>query len=253
MTAFSANLGFLWADRPLPEAIRLAKNAGFDAVECHWPYDVPSDEVKAALRETGLPMMGINTKRGKPDAGDFGLSAVPGREREAREAILEAMEYAAAIGAGAVHVMAGNATGEAAHQTFVETLQYASRIGQQNGVNILIEPINAFDAPGYFLKNTQQAIEIMNTVAAANLGLMFDCYHVGRTEGDVVGTMKRVYPHIGHIQFASVPDRGAPDHGEIDYKAVFAAIDELGWDKPLGAEYRPKSSIDQNLGWMNWL
>ena len=101
---FSANLGFLWNDRPLPEAIRAARAAGFDAVECHWPYVIPADEVKAALDETGLRMLGLNTRRGDVDAGDNGLSAIPGREAEAREAIDEAIAYATAIDTPNIHV-----------------------------------------------------------------------------------------------------------------------------------------------------
>ena len=108
---FSANLGFLWADRPLPDAIRAAKAAGFDAVECHWPYDAMPGDVEAALAETGLPMLGLNTRRGNVGIGENGLAALPGRETDAQAAIVEALAYAKAIGTSAVHVMAGNSSG----------------------------------------------------------------------------------------------------------------------------------------------
>ena len=250
MTLFSANLGFLWADRPLPVAIRAAKAAGFHAVECHWPYDFPASEVKAALDETGLPMLGLNTRRGDAEAGDNGLCAIPGREEEALTAIAEAVEYADLIGAQAVHIMAGLAKGEKARQVFVRNLHVAARMSKRRGIGILIEPLNRFDAPGYFLKNTEQARSIIEDVAAPNLKLMFDCYHVGRTEGDVIGRLRDLLPIIGHIQFASVPDRGAPDHGEIDYTMVFAEIDALGWTKPLGAEYHPGGDTEATLRWL---
>ena len=142
---FSANLGFLWNDRPLPEAIRAAKAAGFDAVECHWPYDVPAASVKAALDETGLPMLGLNTRRGDVGAGDNGLSAIPGRETEARAAIDEAVAYARALGTPNIHVMAGFAEGEAARQTFVSNLPYACETAAPHGITILIEPLNRYD------------------------------------------------------------------------------------------------------------
>lgn len=253
MTQFSANLGFLWTELALPEAICAAKAAGFSAVECHWPFEVPSSEVSAALTETGLPMLGLNTWRGDIAKGDFGLTAVPGREDEAREYIEEAIQYAASVNAYAVHVMAGNARGEDAHKAFIKNLIYACYLGEQHDVAVLIEPINAHDAPGYFLTDTQQAISIIAEVGAANLKLMFDCYHVGRTEGDVLTTLRSVYPHIGHIQFASVPDRGAPDHGEVDYRQVFAEIARLDWTKPLGAEYRPEGETETSLDWMREL
>lgn len=253
MRQFSANLGFLWADRPLPVAIFAAKAAGFDAVECHWPFDVDPSDVTAALQETGLPMLGLNTRRGNVAAGENGLTALPGREEEARAAIDEALEYAARIGAPNVHVMAGFAEGREARGTFSNALSYACNQAAKREQVILIEPLNRFDAPGYFLSTTALAVEIIAEVAAPNLRLMFDCYHVGRTEGDVIERLRALYPLIGHIQFASVPDRGAPDHGELDYAEVFAEIAALGWTQPLGAEYKPTSPTDESLGWMQTL
>ncbi len=248
---FSANLGFLWNDRPLPEAIRAAKAAGFDAVECHWPYETPVDEVKAALRETGLPMVGLNTRRGDVGAGDNGLSAIPGRDAEARAAIDEAIAYATAIGTPNIHVMAGFVSGAEARATFAENLAYACTNAAPNGITILIEPLNKYDAPGYFLTTTDQALAIIETVQAPNLKLMFDCYHVQLMEGDLTRRIETLLPWIGHFQFAPVPDRGAPDHGEINYAHVFEVTRRLGYDAPLGAEYKPGGNTDHTLGWLN--
>ena len=247
---FSANLGFLWSELPLPDAIHAAKNAGFDAVECHWPYEVPAADVKAALEETGLPMLGLNTRRGNVAAGDNGLSAVPGRELEARGAIDEAVEYAAAIGAGNIHVMAGFATGTDAEKTFVANLSYACGKADEHGITILIEPLNRYAAPGYFLTTTSQAVEIIKMVGMPYLKLMFDCYHVQLMEGDLTNKIRDLLPHIGHIQFASVPDRGAPDHGEVNYEHVFGAIADCGYTEPVGAEYKPVGPTEETLGWM---
>lgn len=242
---FSANLGFLWADRPLPDAIHAAKAAGFDAVECHWPYATPAQDVKAALDATGLPMLGLNTARGDVAGGENGLAALAGREDEARAAITQAIEYADIVGAGAIHVMCGFAQGPAAHATFVENLKFACAATDKT---ILIEPLNRHDAPGYFLQTTDQARTILQEVAAPTLKLMFDCYHVGRTEGDITTRLADLADIIGHIQFASVPDRGAPDHGELDYAHIFAQL--TSWPAPLGAEYKPGGDTDATLGWM---
>ena len=247
---FSANLGFLWTDRSLPDAIRAAKTAGFDAVECHWPYDIPAEEVKAALIETGLTMLSLNTRRGDVTAGDNGLSAIPGREDEARTAIDEAIAYANAIGTPNVHVMAGFANGDQASKVFIGNLKYACYQAAAHGISILIEPLNKYDAPGYFLTTTGQAVEIMKSVDAFNLKLMFDCYHVQLMEGDLTHRVAALLPLIGHIQFASVPDRGTPDHGEISYAHVFRKITDLGYKAPLGAEYKPSASTDDALDWM---
>ncbi len=250
MTKFSANLGFLWSDLTLPDAIHAAKAAGFDAVECHWPYDVPSGDVLSALQETGLEMLGLNTRRGKPDKGDNGLSALPDRIQEARAAIDEALAYAVAINAANIHVMAGFGAGQTAHDTFVANLRYATKLAQAHDITILIEPLNGYDAPGYFLRTTQQAKAIIQEVAVPNLKLMFDCYHVQLTEGDLTHRLHDLLPLIGHIQFASVPDRGAPDHGEVNYDYIFEAIAQAGFAGPLGAEYKPVGPTSGTLGWL---
>lgn len=253
MTRFSANLGFLWTDRPLPDAIRAAKAAGFDAVECHWPYDVPAAEVKATLVETGLEMLGLNTRRGDTSAGENGICALPSRKAEAQKVIDEAIDYASAIGAAKVHVMAGFAHGIDAHATFIENLGYACDRAAPLGIGILIEPLNRYDAPGYFLATTAQAASIIAEVAKPNLHLMFDCYHVQLMEGDLTHKLRDLLPLIGHIQFASVPDRGPPDEGEVNYVHIFRLIDALGYAAALGAEYKPKIATDQTLGWMQLL
>jgi hydroxypyruvate isomerase len=250
---FSANLGFLWNTIPLPDAIHAAKRAGFDAVECHWPYDTPADEVAAALRATGLEMLGLNTTRGDVAAGENGLSALPGRVSEARAAIDKAVAYATAIKVKNIHVMAGFASGPEAHETFLGNLRYACEVAAAHGITILIEPLNRYDAPGYFLNTTGQAAQIIDAVGADNLRLMFDCYHVQLTEGDISHRLRDLRDIIGHIQFASVPDRGAPDAGELNYAHVFGVVAEMGWQAPLGAEYKPKGETEASLDWMHRL
>jgi 2-dehydrotetronate isomerase len=246
---FSANLGFLWADRPLPDAIRAAKAAGFDAVECHWPYDVPAAETKAALEETGLPMLGLNTRRGNVTIGENGLAALPGRKADARSLIDEAIAYAGAVSAGAIHVMAGNSSGPRARQAFRDNLAYAcDAVG--DAVTILIEPLNHYNAPGYFLNSTAQATDIIREVGKANLRMMFDFYHVQIMEGDVTRRFETLRPFIGHVQVASVPDRGPPDHGELDYRHVLGRIEALGWNGPIGAEYVSETTAAPDLHWL---
>lgn len=245
---FSANLGFLWTDKTLPDAIHAAKTAGFDAVECHWPYDTPTEEVNSALKATGLDMLGLNTRRG--NEGENGLSALVGRDEDAKNAIDESISFAAKTSVKNIHVMAGNANGEAAHKTFVSNLRYACEAANKHSITILIEPLNKYDAPAYFLKTTDQALEIIKEVGADNIKLMFDCYHVQLMEGDLTHKLKDLLPSIGHIQFASVPDRGAPDHGEVNYAHVFSVIKNLGYKMPIGAEYKPNGDTDASLGWL---
>ena len=223
MPSFSANLGFLWPNYPLAEAIRSAHRSGFDAVECHFPYDEPVDEVCRALDETGLPMLGLNTIRGPLNAG---LAALPDRVSEARRAIDQAFKYGAQVSSRNVHVMAGVITGQEATSTYLDSLRYASDTAEKYHMSVLIEPLNSFDMPGYFLRDTVHACELLETLNLANVKLMFDIYHVGRTEGRVIERFNSCLPLIGHVQFASVPDRGPPDHGEINFDLIFNAIDQ---------------------------
>ncbi len=248
MMRFSANLGFLWADRPLPDAIRAARRAGFDAVECHWPYDVPVPAVKEALEETGMPLLGLNTRRGNTAVGENGLAALPGREDDARAAIDEAIAYARASGAMAVHVMAGFSGGPRAEAAFCSNLRYACE--RAADLTFLIEPLNHYDAPGYFLSTSAQAAGIIHRLGLPNLKLMFDCYHIQIMEGDISRRLKALRPLIGHIQIASVPDRRAPDHGELNYHHVFRTILDLDWRQPIGAEYIAAEGTETTLDWL---
>ena len=252
MTQFSANLGFLWTDRPLVDAIHAAHAAGFDAVECHWPYDHDPADVKAALDATGLAMLGLNTLRGDVAGGDSGLAAIPGREDEARAVIDRAIAYAGAINTPKIHAMAGFAEGQLAEACFIDNLRYAT--GAAPDITFLIEPLNHHDAPGYFLNHTDQTRRVIESVGAPNLKLMFDCYHIQILEGDLTRRLSANLDITGHIQFAGVPSRGRPDAGEIDYRHVFAHIADIGHTAPLGAEYKPEGGdTDASLGWMTTL
>lgn len=244
---FSANLGFLWTEFELPEAIYQAAEAGFQAVELHWPYQTPAEKVKRALDDTGLSLLALNTARGR--ASENGLSALCGREADARAAIDQAIAYARAAGAEAIHVMSGNSKGPEAHAAFLSNLKYARANAPENAM-ILIEPLNPRDWPGYFLSHSEQAIQILDSLRDPGVKLMFDCYHVSRTEGDILGRLQALLPWIGHIQFASVPDRGPPDQGSFDYAQMFAVLRDLNWRRPLGAEYNPRGPTDQSLGWL---
>lgn len=254
MTLFSANLGFLWKDLALPDAIRAACQHGFDAVECHWPYDTAVSEVRAALKETGLPMIGLNTPLAQNEDGNFGIAAIKGREKEAREGVLQALSYAAAINARGVHVMAGKAekTPEA-EASFIELLSFAADAAATQGIEIWIEAINPIDVPGYYLNHTDTAIELIKAIGAPHLGLMFDCYHVGKQGGDVLRELGHCWPYIRHIQIAGVPDRGEPDDSTVSYEDICRDLIRRGYQGYVGAEYQPQHSVEQGLGWLAWL
>lgn len=248
----SANLGFLYTDRSLPDAIHAADADGFDAVECHFPYEFAAADVRTALHDTGLRMLGLNTVRGNVEQGDFGLSALPDRMHEARAAIEQAVEYAEAIGADNVHVMAGKTEGgNRAEDVFRKNLAYACELAAPHGIGILIEPINHRNVPGYHLSMVEHAADVISDVAADNLRLMFDCYHVQIMQGDLIHRLEKHLPLIGHVQIAAVPDRGEPDSGEVHYASVLSALASMGYHAPVGAEYIPRGKGP--AGDLTWL
>jgi len=250
---FSANIGLLWPDRPLLERIESAARAGFRAVEMHWPYDVPASEVAATARRTGVTLLGINTAPGNFAAGERGLGAVPGRERDFQASVDQAIDYCRESGATAIHVMAGNvapADQEQAHAVFAANLRMAAAKAATHELKLLLEPLNRYDNPGYFYSTLAQAIRLLDELALANIQLQFDVYHVARAEGDVLAKLDKYRSRIGNVQVASVPARAEPDEGEIAYPVIFAALDKSGYEGWIGCEYRPRGASDTGLSWM---
>lgn len=252
MAKFSANLGFLWPELSLIDAIHAASDAGFSAVECHWPYNTPASDVKTALQTTDLPMIGINTARGDVAAGDNGVAAITGREAEARDYIDESIAYATLIECTNIHVMAGfTGKRQAARSTFYNNLCYASDCARERNITILIEPLNRIDAPGYHLSTLNEALDILSELDRENVKIMFDCYHMQIMQGDIIRSLTTHLDSVGHIQIAAVPDRSEPDSGELNYPNLFTAIDTMGWGGYIGAEYKPRTTTDEGLGWLN--
>jgi hydroxypyruvate isomerase len=248
---FSANLGFLWPDRPLLERIDAAARAGFRAVEMHWPYDVPAHEVGAAARRNDITLLGINTPPGR--SGERGLGAVAGRERDFLNTVDEAVEYCRASGARAIHAMAGNVAESgriAARAVFAENLRVAAAKAAAHDLLLLLEPLNACDNPGYFYSTVAAAVSLIEELRLPNIKLQFDVYHVARAEGDVLAKLERYMQHIGNVQIAGVPMRAEPDEGEIAYPAIFASLDRLRYAGWIGCEYRPRADTDRGLSWM---
>lgn len=249
MPRFSANLGFLWPDRPLLERIDAAARAGFEAIELHWPYDTPAGHVRERCEAHGLKLLAINTVRGAP--GENGLGALAGREREFHAAVDQSIAYCLEAGGSAIHCMAGFVAADAreeAARVFIDNLRKASDKAAVHGIDLLLEALNPYDAPGYFYSTQADAACVLQEAGRPNIKLMFDVYHVGATEGDVL-RLARHMPVIGHVQIASVPYRTEPDGGEIDYRAVFAELDRLGYEGWIGAEYRPRGDTDEGLAW----
>ncbi len=256
MLRFSANLGFLWPELDLIGRIEAAAAAGFGAVELHWPYDVPAGDVRDACERNDLALLGVNTGVGDASRGEFGLGAVSGREADFQALVDQSIAYCRDSGAISIHAMAGVVqSGDriATRSTFLRNLETASRKAAQHDLTLLLEPINPRDKPGYFYSRIGEAAEMIEELGAANVKLMFDVYHVGVTEGDVLVRLEHFMPMIGHIQIAAVPSRAEPDEGEIAYDRVLKAIDALGYEGWIGCEYKPRAGTGKGLGWIDAL
>lgn len=248
MPRFAANLGYLFTERPLLERFAAAAAAGFKAVELQFPYDVAPSAVKVELARHGLTQLGVNTPLGP----EFGLAALPGREPEFEVAFKRALDYAAAIGGSAIHCMAGCVPVHerpAAETVFVRNLERAAAVAAKQDITLLIEPLNPRDRPDYFLSRVEQAADIVRKVGAANLRIQFDVYHVQIVGGDLLRRLETHFPLIGHVQLAAVPSRREPDEGEVNYAAIFEALDRLGYAGWIGCEYRPRTRTEDGLGW----
>jgi hydroxypyruvate isomerase len=251
MPRFAANLGYLFAERPLIERIGAAAAAGFAAVELQFPYAVPASAVKAEIDRHKLTMLGLNTPPGERD-GEFGLAAVPGREKDWEAQFALALDYIFAIGGSAVHCLAGKVAPEqrpAADRVFAANVARAADLAAQRGVTLLIEPINARDRPLYFLNHLEHAADVIAKIGKANVRIQFDFYHMQIVGGDLTHRLKQYLPLIGHLQCGAVPSRHEPDEGEVNYPAVFEAVDAAGYKGWIGAEYRPRGRTEDGLAW----
>ncbi|PLC51334.1 isomerase [Pollutimonas subterranea] len=254
MPKFSANLGFLWPERPLLERIDAAARAGFKAIELHWPYDTDATEVRTLCAARGLTLLGINTYAGDTEKGEFGLGALPGRETDFQQAVEQSIDWCRASGAQAIHAVAGLIPFESqARDTFTRNIKAAADKAAAHGLTLLLEPINQRDKPGYFYSTLAQANTILEHVDKPNVRIMFDAYHVGVTEGDVLMKLEQYLPLIGHVQIAAVPSRAEPDEGELRYEAIFEKLDTLGYKGWVGCEYKPRADTDSGLIWFDKL
>jgi hydroxypyruvate isomerase len=253
MPRFAANLAYLFTERPFMERFAAAAAAGFRAVELQFPYEFAPSAVRAELERHDLAMLGINTSPGRREAGDFGLAAVAGHEADFAVLFRQALDYVVAIGGRQIHCLAGKVPPEArpaAEKAFIRNLASAADAAARQNITLLIEPINPRDRPDYFLTRAEQAADIIAKVERANVRIQFDFYHAQIVGGDLIRRFERLLPVIGHVQIAAVPSRHEPDEGEVNYPAIFAVLDRLGYAGWIGCEYNPRAKTEDGLAWM---
>lgn len=253
MPKFAANLTLMFAEVPFLQRFCAARAAGFDAVEFQFPYAYASEELAEQLRREQLQAVLHNLPAGNWEAGDRGLACDPARVGEFQDGVAQALAYAGALGVRRLHCLAGirppGVSPARARATYVANLRFAAAQLAAHGIDLLIEPINTWDIPGYFLTGTDQAAAIIAECAVPNLFLQFDVYHMQRMQGELANTLRAHWPIIGHIQVADSPGRHEPGTGEINYPFLFRLIDELGYDGWVGCEYIPRGDTVAGLHW----
>jgi len=254
MPRFAANLTMLFTELPFMQRFEAAARAGFEAVEYLFPYAYDPRELADALRAHGLAQVLHNLPAGDWDAGERGIACHPDRVAEFRDGVARAIEYATALACPQLNCLAGKlpagvAPAEA-RRTLVENLRFAAAALQDAGIGLLLEPVNDFDIPGFFVTRTRDALSIIDEVGSPNLRLQYDIYHAQRMEGELGNTLAGHIGRIGHIQLADNPGRGEPGTGEINYPWLFRHIDALGYPGWIGCEYKPQGRTEAGLGWL---
>ena len=253
MPKFAANLTMLFTEHAFLDRFDHAAKAGFKAVEFLFPYAFNPGEIRRRLDANGLQLVLHNLPAGNWDSGERGIACHPDRVGEFREGVEKAIGYAQVLGVRQLNCLVGKAPSGVAddvlRQTVVENLRYAAEALKKAGLRLLIEPINTFDIPGFYLNRTVQAAGLLVEVGADNAFIQYDIYHAQRMEGELAATMEKYLPRIGHIQLADNPGRNEPGTGEINYPFLFAHLDRIGYDGWIGCEYKPARSTEAGLGW----
>ncbi|HXS67986.1 MAG TPA: hydroxypyruvate isomerase [Candidatus Polarisedimenticolia bacterium] len=254
MPRFAANLTMLFTEVPFLERFRRAREAGFTCVEYLLPYDYSIKELKTCLEENGLKQVLFNLPCGDWAAGDRGIGARPDRVAEFCAGVEMAIEYAKALGVTQLNCLAGKSSPQFTEKehwnALVENIHFAGTLLHQNGLTLVVEAVNHFDLPGFFLNRTEQVLKLLEDVGLPNVGIQYDLYHAQREEGEIAGTLRNHMARIRHIQVADNPGRHQPGTGEIDYPFIFKEIDALGYQGYVGLEYIPKPDSNASFAWI---
>ena len=254
MPRFAANCSMLFTEVPLLERFAHARSADFAAVECWWPAGVDLDAFASAIEDAGVRLVLMNLDAGDMAAGDRGFLNVPDAEARIRANLEAAIPLAVRLGRPFLHALAGNLRPDEPRDAQLalvyERLRWMAARAAEDGITLLIEAMNPFDAPHYLFHRTADIVGALEAVGAPNLKYQYDVYHRQRTEGNLVQSLREQFGWIGHIQIADAPERHQPGTGEINYRRVLATLDELGYDGYVALEYRPRGSTEESLAWL---
>jgi len=253
MLNFAANLTWLFQEWPFLDRFAAAADAGFTAVEYLFPYEHPPEEIARRLAQHNLKQVLFNVGQGDFAGGDRGIATFPERRDEFRAAIATGLTYARATGTPRLHLMAGKASGEEALACFRESIKFACEAAAKDDVDILIEPINTYDIPGYLMSDFGLAERLIREMNLPNFWLQFDIYHRQVLHGNVARGLAALLPITRHMQIASAPFRREPTTGELDDRHILGLVEQLGYTGYIGCEYGPANGTLAGLSWMKTL
>jgi len=252
--SFVANLTFLFTEKPFMERFEAAKAAGFAKVEFMFPYDYNLDEIKAKLEGLDIELVLFNLPAGDWGNGERGIAIDPKRQDEFRSGVGQAIEVAQKLGVTQVNCLVGKISHGTKESelwpTLVGNITYAADQLQKQGMRLLIEPLNHYDAPGFYLNTTDQVLRLIKDVDRPNVLLQWDIYHASREDEDLLKILKDSISQIGHIQIADQPGRHQPGSGTIDFKTLFTELNKAGYSGEIGLEYVPDPDTETSLEWV---
>ena len=254
MPKFAANLTMLFTELPFLARFQAAATAGFEAVEFLFPYAFDKAVVAETARSAGVKVILHNLPCGDWNAGDRGIACLPDRVEEFRAGVARAIDYATALACPRLNCLAGlgiqGINPAVQRSVLVDNLRFAAVALGDADLQLVLEPVNDIDVPGFFVTTTRDALAIIDEVGAANLHLQYDIYHQQRMAGELAATLEAQIDRIGHIQLADNPGRHEPGTGEINYPYLFRRIDELGYTGWIGCEYKPATTTTAGLAWL---
>ena len=250
----AANISTMFTEWPLLDRPRQAALCGFEAIEVQFLADLPQAQaLGAAARDVGVNVALVNAPCGVIASGELGLAGLVSGGARFSDSVAEGVAMAKALGASALHVLAGRRQPEVAleaqHAQLAASFALAAAAADQEGLKVLTEPLNARLAPDYLISSLDNAHALLDAVDHPGLAIQFDLFHLQIMGGDILSRFAESRPRVGHVQIAAVPSRKEPDEGELDYDRVLQGLVGDGYAGWIGCEYIPRAGTHAGLAW----
>lgn len=243
---FSICIDMMFAEMPFLDRIEKAAEIGADAIEFWGWREKDIDAIVSKTKSKGLGVCLCNL-----DSADEALSKhlmrgilTHGRGDELAKAVRESAPVMHRLGCENAIILAGDIDFEidekAAFENSLKALSVGVKAAEEEGINLLLEPLNTYDRSTYAMPYSAPAFDLVRKVNSKNCGVLLDLYHTQRMEGNLIYTVIENIDKIGHFHIAGSPWRCEPTLGEVDYAQVFEIIEKTTYCGHVGFEYRQK-------------